>query len=147
MSTRDRFYFHNYVDWTPLRIFPIYIVILSQSQIRTTRLLLPPSHMNTNIECLRLQHFTWEVAGTSVGENPRWVRFHRIFRYTCIQSNIMCSCCVWSHGNGLVGFYSLQNFLNYVFFSPSDNLSAQVLKVWSPYMLNSICYCDKRFSA
>jgi hypothetical protein len=28
-------------------------------------------------------------------ENPRWVRFHRIFVHTCKQSNIICSCCVW----------------------------------------------------
>ena len=26
-----------------------------------------PSHMNTNIGCLRRQNFTWEVAVTSVG--------------------------------------------------------------------------------
>jgi hypothetical protein len=32
--------------------------------------------MKTNIGCLRHQNFTWEVAGTSVGENPRWVLFH-----------------------------------------------------------------------
>jgi hypothetical protein len=71
------------------------------------------------------QNFTWEVAGTSVEKNPRWVRFHRIFVYTCKQSNIMCSCCVWPHGNDLVGFYSLQK----LFLFPIDNLSAQVLKV------------------
>ena len=81
------------------------------------------------IGCLRRQNFTWELAGTSVGENPRWVRFHRIFVYTCKQGNIMCSCCVWPHENGLVGFYSLQKLfkLCWVFF-PIDNLSAQVLK-------------------
>jgi hypothetical protein len=56
------------------------------------------------------------VAGTSVGENPRWVRCHRIFVYTCKQSNIMCSCCVWPHGNSLVGFYSLQKLYQYMFF-------------------------------
>jgi hypothetical protein len=67
---------------------------------------------------------------TSVGENPRWVRFHRIFVYTCKQSNIMCSCCVWPHGNGLVGFYSLQKLFKLCFsLFPIDNLSAQVLKV------------------
>jgi hypothetical protein len=73
-------------------------------------------HMNTNIGCLRRQNFTWEVAVTSVGENPRWVHFHRIFVYTCKQSNIMCSCCVWPHGNGLVGFYSLQKLFKSCFF-------------------------------
>jgi hypothetical protein len=34
----------------------------------------------------------------------------------------MCSCCVWPHGNGLVGFYSLQKL--FVLF-PIDNLSAK----------------------
>jgi hypothetical protein len=37
MSTRDRFYFHNCADWTPLRILPIYIVILPQSLILFSR--------------------------------------------------------------------------------------------------------------
>ena len=77
--------------------------------------------MNTNIGCLRRQNFTWEVAGTSVEENPRWLRFHRIFVYTCKQSNIMCSCCVWPHGNGLVGFYSLQKLFKLFFLFPIAN--------------------------
>jgi hypothetical protein len=56
--------------------------------------------------------------------------FHRIFVYTCKQSNIMCSCCAWPHGNGLVGFYSLQKLFKLCFFLlPIDNLSAQVIKV------------------
>ena len=85
--------------------------------------------MNMNIGCLRHQNFTWEVAGTSVGENPRRVRFHCIFVYTCKQSNIMCSCCVWPHRNGLVGFYSLQKLFKLCFFLfPIDNLSAQGAK-------------------
>ena len=66
--------------------------------------------------CLRRQNFTWEVAGTSVRENHRWVRFHRIFVFTCKQRNIMCSCCVWPHGNGLVGFYSSQKLFKLCFF-------------------------------
>jgi hypothetical protein len=67
---------------------------------------------------------------STVGENPRWVCFHRIFVYTCKQSNIMCSCCIWPHGNGLVGFYSLQKLFKLCFsLFPIDNLSAQVLKV------------------
>jgi hypothetical protein len=35
---------------------------------------------------------------------------------TCKQSNIMCSCWVWPHGNGLVGFYSLQKLFRLSFF-------------------------------
>ena len=62
---------------------------------------------------------------------PRWVRFHRTFVYTCKQSNIMCSRGVWPHGNGLVGFYSLQKLFKLCFFLfPIDNLSAHVLKVY-----------------
>jgi hypothetical protein len=66
-------------------------------------------------EIVREEKVCAEVVGTSVGENHRWVRFHRIFVYTCKQSNIMCSC-VWPHGNGLVGFYSLQKLLKFMFF-------------------------------
>jgi hypothetical protein len=50
------------------------------------------------------------------GKNPRWVRFHRIFVYACKQSNIIRSYCVWPHGNGLVGFYSLQKLFKLCFF-------------------------------
>ena len=32
------------------------------------------------------------------------------------QSNIMCSCCVRPHRNGLVGFYSLQKLFKLCFF-------------------------------
>jgi hypothetical protein len=53
-----------------------------------------PSHMNTNIGCLRRQNFTWEVAVTSVGGKPQMSAFSsHICVYTCKQSNIMCSCC------------------------------------------------------
>jgi hypothetical protein len=62
-----------------------------------------------------------KLSGTSVGENPRWVCFHRIFVYTCKQSNIMCSCCVWHHGNGLVGFYSLQKLFKLWNFDDVNN--------------------------
>jgi hypothetical protein len=52
--------------------------------------------------------------------------------YLCIHVNkviLMCSCCVWPHGNGLVGFCSLQKLFYLCFLFPIDNLSAQVLKV------------------
>jgi hypothetical protein len=84
------------------------------------------------IGCLRRQNFTWEVAGTSVGENPRWVRFHRIFVYACKQSNIMCSCCVWPHGNGLVGFYSLQKLFKLCFYPPAIAVGDIVIAVVHP---------------
>jgi hypothetical protein len=45
-------------------------------------------------------------------EHHRWVRFHRIFVYTCKQSNIMCSCCVWPHRNGLVAGLYINIFFN-----------------------------------
>jgi hypothetical protein len=86
---------------------------------------------------LRRHNFTWKVAGTSVRKNPRWVRFHRIFVYTCKQSNIMCSCCVWPHGNGLVTFYSLQKLFKLCFFVIPLNLFCVIkvieINIWIYY--------------
>jgi hypothetical protein len=83
---------------------------------QTMAVLFSPLHIWIRIlvvYIVKISHGRWPKHPS--GENPRWVRFHRMFVYTCKQSNIMCSCCVWPHGNGLVGFYSLQKLLKLCF--------------------------------